>query len=486
MWRAVPALLVPLSAGWLVLSAAWPGARPDWPHRLLKAGLAVALGSGLSAVAAFLVVLVGGLSLPAVVLADLALASAAVLAWRHGRSRALQRPDDPPPSRRVPDDQWSVRLLVAAVSVTALGAAATFTAQTARFPHGMWDAWAIWNLRARFLFRGADRWRDGLSPLIGWSHPDYPLLLPLTVARGWMYVGGEGVAIPIAGAALFTVAGVAVAGSGVTVLGGPARGLLAALLLLGTPAFAVRGALQEADIPLALLLLSTVVLIAIRERQRGRAGRLGALAGLTIGLAAWAKTEGLLMLVASLVAYLGATRRVIGRRASIRHVAPLVLGAAPAFFLALLHRVWLAPPSEYLTQSVTSLATRVADPGRYVTIARAFLVGVLDLGGWIVGIVGVMALLYLVLGAHLAAENRVALRTGLGVLGLTLGGYFAAYLISPYDLRWHLGTSLSRLLLQLWPTAVFVFALTVGGFPEDGPAPPAPQDARGSRPAARG
>jgi len=63
-------------------------------------------------------------------------------------------------------------------------------------PHGETDAIAIWNLRARSLLRGGREWAAVLSPAIGWSHPDYPLLLPLTVARLWSYAGSETTAVP--------------------------------------------------------------------------------------------------------------------------------------------------------------------------------------------------------------------------------------------------------------------------------------------------
>ncbi len=50
-------------------------------------------------------------------------------------------------------------------------------------PHGNWDAWAIWNMHARFLYRGGASWRVLFSPELAYSHPDYPLLLPELVAR---------------------------------------------------------------------------------------------------------------------------------------------------------------------------------------------------------------------------------------------------------------------------------------------------------------
>ena len=47
-------------------------------------------------------------------------------------------------------------------------------------PHGQFDAWYIWNARARFLFRGGAYWADGFSPLV--AHADYPLLIPLIIS----------------------------------------------------------------------------------------------------------------------------------------------------------------------------------------------------------------------------------------------------------------------------------------------------------------
>ena len=40
-------------------------------------------------------------------------------------------------------------------------------------------------------------------------------------------------------------------------------------------------------------------------------------------------------------------------------------------------------------------------------------------------------------------------------------GYFAIYLMTPLDLGYHLGSSLERLLLQLWPIGLFVFFSSV-------------------------
>ena len=77
-------------------------------------------------------------------------------------------------------------------------------ANTARLPHGEWDAWAVWNLKARFLLRGAEDWTALFSPAL--PHPGYPLMLPGTVARLWMWLGTETPATGAWVAATFTYA----------------------------------------------------------------------------------------------------------------------------------------------------------------------------------------------------------------------------------------------------------------------------------------
>jgi hypothetical protein len=58
--------------------------------------------------------------------------------------------------------------------------------------------------------------------------------------------------------------------------------------------------------------------------------------------------------------------------------------------------------------------------------------------------------------------------TALALL-LVVTGYWVVYLTTPFELGWHLGTTLGRLLLQLWPS--FVFMLFLIARPLDQPDP---------------
>ncbi len=79
-------------------------------------------------------------------------------------------------------------LIVAAIGLI------SFINYTIANPHGRYDAWAIWNVRARMLARAGDHWKTIFIPQV--FHADYPLLIPMTIAHSWMMAGTESQRIP--------------------------------------------------------------------------------------------------------------------------------------------------------------------------------------------------------------------------------------------------------------------------------------------------
>jgi hypothetical protein len=47
-----------------------------------------------------------------------------------------------------------------------------------------------------------------------------------------------------------------------------------------------------------------------------------------------------------------------------------------------------------------------------------------------------------------------------------LCGYFLVYVLTPFDLGWHLHSALDRLFMQLWPTLVYLTFVTLAA-PEE-------------------
>ena len=80
---------------------------------------------------------------------------------------------------------------------------------------------------------------------------------------------------------------------------------------------------------------------------------------------------------------------------------------------------------------------------------------IVHLGGGTIGITPF--LLFYLVSTKLKRKSVAGVETGVAMLALMLAGYFVVCLTTPVKLAFHLQTSLSRLLLQLWPSAVFVF-----------------------------
>jgi hypothetical protein len=128
--------------------------------------LGTGLGAGLSAVLLFLWMLGFGPTRAFPIAEAGLLAVVALLTLTRRRSTA-NGPSEvaSPPSRRRP-------LLAIAFVVMLATAALAFTALLHQHPHGDWDAWMNWDLRARMFFRGGDGWRRAFSGTFPWSHPE--------------------------------------------------------------------------------------------------------------------------------------------------------------------------------------------------------------------------------------------------------------------------------------------------------------------------
>lgn len=462
------ALALPITSAFFLVRALW------WDRAAARApaGILVALacggGLGLASYTYMIALLAAGASRASVIGLDGALLAAAAVWW--WRRRTL--------SPRLPPTPWrgGERAALAVVVIAAVGALAAFTANALVNPHGEWDAWAIWNVRARFLFRAGPQWRRAFSAEL--MHADYPLLLPAAVAHVWTSAAAESNAAPLAVALCFAGALVVLLAAALAYLRGRMHGLLGGLCLLATPLLLRRAAWQYADIPLAFFLLATVALLAVADRAAAAADAPAArgaliLAGALAGMAAWTKNEGALFVVAVVAVRALCTARA--RTLDWRRAAAFAIGLAPGALVLAYFKLVLAPRSYlFADQHVADYAARLLDPSRYAVIATVAGAVLLQSLGIITVAVPVAVLL---LGrTRDATARRAAAWVGL-LLALVALGYAAVYLVTPLDLDWQLRHSLDRLLLQLWPSVLFAVLLATASPQEwrgeTQPAPPA-------------
>jgi formate hydrogenlyase subunit 3/multisubunit Na+/H+ antiporter MnhD subunit len=76
----------------------------------------------------------------------------------------------------------------------------------------------------------------------------------------------------------------------------------------------------------------------------------------------------------------------------------------------------------------------------------------------------IFPLLLFFIGIDRQRLKQPVVSIGMSTLILMLIGYFFVYVNTPYDIGWHLETSLVRLYVQLWPSFVFVTMFMVQNF----------------------
>ena len=451
-------LLVSAAAGVVLLRLAWPRAAAAWPWPLGTA-LGTAFGVGLSSVLLYLWMLAFGPTRGFPLAESGLLGAVTIAALMRGRMAPRPQPSPSPGERR----SRLLYLLAGAAVVALIAAGAAFLANLQRQPHGEWDAWMNWDLRARMIFRGGGGWRTAFSGMIPWSHPDYPLMVQSLVVRSWLYAGGETLRGPALVAATFTFGTVALLVAALAALRNLSQGLLAGLVLLSTPFFIIHGTSFYGDVPVGFFFLATSVCLALDARYGGATRRFGMLAGVAAGLAMWTKNEGLMFVPAVGAAILLSGSVSSGWPAARRRLVAFALGLFPMLLVAASFKLHLAPRNDLLaTLGVERTIGRITDLKRYYLTLREYFTHLATFGSNGFGSGTWLLLAYLLaMGIGRRAVDRVWMRMAAIVLALMLAGHFVVFVAMAYDLPRLLNSSLDRLLLQLWPSALFLLFMVV-------------------------
>jgi 4-amino-4-deoxy-L-arabinose transferase-like glycosyltransferase len=265
--------------------------------------------------------------------------------------------------------------------------------------------------------------------------------------------------IPIAIGLLFTFATIGIVGVSISRLRGERQGLLAGLVLLGTPFLIVHGANQYADVPLSFFFVATVSLLFLHAESSSQMHFL-ILAGMTAAFSAWTKNEGILFLVLLFLLHFVVTTLSKGRKSCGSEVVALLMGAAPVIIVIIIYKVCLAAPNDITAaQGLGSTVAKLLDMSRYRLVMSQFERELFSFGAWSPTFPMPLLLFFyfLLLGARVKKKDVAATSIAVLLPVLMMVGYFFVYIVTPLDLAFHLQTSLQRLLLQVWPLAIFAY-----------------------------
>jgi hypothetical protein len=317
-------------------------------------------------------------------------------------------------------------------------ATAAFIEHPRRFPDGGWDGWMVWNLRARFLTRGGDGFRAAFSPdMLFYAHQDYPFLLPGLVTQGFLLRGAESPWIPAGFGWLYGALAVGLLTLSLRWLRGGPWGALGGVALAAMPCFPTFASNQQSDVPLAVYLLVSMVLVC---------GRSFWLAGVAAGLAMWTKNEG--SLYAACIA-----AAMLWRERDLKALVRFALGAAPFAALLLGFKLGVAPPTDLAALSTRqSVVAHALDLRRWGEVALLTLRRVVYFQDFALWALAQVLLLILWVRKRPGSVPGTA-------LFLACVAFAPIYVLQPHRLDWIYRTSADRLFIQLWPAAVLATLL---------------------------
>lgn len=351
---------------------------------------------------------------------------------------------------------WWELLVVLAIGLTVLDVFVS----TLTTPFLYLDAIWFWTPKAKLFYQHRFTPFAAFHDFSEFVHPDYPLFLPLTEVWLFLWMGGVNEYFMKLLSPVYMMLLVLSMWAFVRRFCGQRAALIAAGLLATTPFVLQHGTMAFADLPLAFYYwLATALLLAWFQTPQPLFLLLGAV---FLGLSGLIKNEGLPLIVlngCALAGYLVGQRKA-GRR-EIQRALLLFGGVSVGMVLPWLFvRYRMGLESDLSLPSLSSLLPRALQRiwPMAKALAREMFAPSSVLTKWNLA----WYLLVLVVVLH----GRTLWRSVLRYPALILAGqalvYLWIYIITPYNINWHLSSSLDRLLLHGYPLALVLIGCSLG------------------------
>lgn len=302
---------------------------------------------------------------------------------------------------------------------------------------GQYDGWTIWNLHAKFLFY-SNSWKNLFTYDLGWTLPDYPLMLPSIIALFWKSIGYINFVVPLLISVLPFI--------GILTLlyyssKYPIVCVISVLLILIDSNFIQQSASQYADTLLAYFyLLSTIIFSNININDVNN-GRIFYFLGFISASTLWIKNEGVAFFVFTSIFF------VVYFHKERSALLKFGLGSILLLFVFGVFKFFYAPSNYLIYEQSLNPFYKVLDLNRFVTILNYLQTTIIQL----FPIIPIFIVYFIV------SKHKRKVPTSFFIIGSTFIVYLFVYIITPKDLQWHLETSLPRLIHQIYPALIFIF-----------------------------
>jgi hypothetical protein len=329
-------------------------------------------------------------------------------------------------------------------------------------PNGDFDALMVHNLRARFLARAGPDWHLAFSPDLFWSNVDYPLLVPSFIAWLWRLLGSQPTAILSALAIFFSCGTAALLYFGLSSYRPRNNAAIALIILFTTPYFWDVSGDQFVDVPMSFYVTGTALLLFFIDSRSCLKSRIIFITGVLFGCMIWTKNEGLYISAAFLVTrvishLLASTKRLRSLFEWLKtELVPILIGALPVVSALFVLRS-IVGGSNWLTYDTTieQMLRQLFSIQQVATITFLMCSQVVNFGAWLISPVPLLALYYFFYRRKLTTLEATAVSRALIAILVVFLIETLIFIVTTKSII-KIGFSSGRLLLQLYPTVIFM------------------------------
>jgi len=447
------AFIISLATGWLIISILFSAKNriPTLMHACLGYGLGLAI-NGEATFISFL--LFGHLNRYFVISANAALLAvlAGLWIWLNKKRREV---------RSLPNEKSGLNKKGFREFAFLALMLIPLCIQAQHYPDGGWDAWSVWNLKAKFLFLAGENWQDIFSPILWRSSPHYPLLLPLINVWGWCFLSEPAGTIPLITAITFTAITAGLLFSMLKSCTKPAFAYLAIAAIMTNPLFLKLTSSQYSDIVFSYYLLATISCLIMAKKTGLTAFSL--MAGIFTGALSFTKPEGLVSAGIVIIIYLPyllfrpqANKKVQtndvsipstpAKQATFAFISGLIITSIiPAIFYFVYAPENITFANEITSQPLLETLMRIR------AIFYSYFLELININRW--GGLWLILLTTLLLNQKKASDARIIIIPIYIMIYIGITSLY--YLINTYfEINWWLKVTLDRILFAILPTII--------------------------------
>ena len=318
------------------------------------------------------------------------------------------------------------------------------------YPYGGWDAWQVWNLKAKFLFLGGENWKNIFHESLWRSSPHYPLLLPIINVWGWIFSKDATYSVPLFTALIFSIALVGLLSQAIYRSTRSFLSILPVLLIFTHPLLLNLTISQYADLPFAFYLFAGLFCLYQAKTKPLLTSYFLLLTSLFLSFLSFTKPEGL---IAAIVVIFLSLPYLLWEN-NLRSLKKIFLIYLISLFIAFLPSIVFyglyAPKNITFINGFLSTA-KPSDLNRLKIIAMYYVLEIFSakwnglwillLGGFILSIKKCFTRKILIFPAFLLIYSAII------ILYYQTNTYF--------EIGWWLQSTLHRILFTLLPTIIF-------------------------------